>query len=286
MNVTNHAKKAIKRRLVKALQDEPPSPLALKYIPAAQGQNDMTISPTRDDGHVCELGLPVPPEAHWRGLGANLNEYLNVGKEHAENMRRALETHGFEMPSTILDFGCGAGRMIRWLKPEAERGTVWGCDILAEDIQWLQRNLRPPFRFFTSTTLPSLPFPDGYFGLVYAGSVFTHIADLAEAWLLEVRRIIRRGGIAYLTIHDRAAAERMMTPIYEQKAFLPEMLEAYGGLPDDLGLLALDRWPETGGTQVFYSHDWWREALTPMFDILDIIEGAYGYQTAFVAQAI
>ena len=200
--------------------------------------------------------------------------------------RQALAKHGFEMPDTILDFGCGAGRMIRWLEPEAKRGTVWGCDILAEDIEWLQRNLRPPFRFFTSTTLPTLPFPDGYFGLVYAGSVFTHIADLAQAWLIEVRRIIEVSGIAYCTIHDKAAAERMKTPLHEQKVVLPERLEALGGLPDDLGMLALDRWPETGGTNVFYSHDWWRESLTPMFRILDVIEGAYGYQTAFVAQAV
>lgn len=286
MDITKPAKSKIKSRLISAVQSGPPSPVALKYIPAATGQEHMLISTRRGDGHVDEQGLPVPPEALWRGLGANLNEYLDVGKEHAENMRQALTQHGFEMPDTILDFGCGAGRMIRWLKPEAERGTVWGCDVLAEDIQWLQRNLRPPFRFFTSTTLPTLPFPDGYFGLVYAGSVFTHIADLAQAWLLEVRRIIKPGGIAYLTIHDRATVERMKIPLYEQKSIAPDRLEAYGGLPDDLGMLALDRWPETGGTNVFYSHDWWRECLTPMFSILDIIEGAYGYQTAIVAQAV
>lgn len=279
-------RRAIKAQLISAIQDEQPPPAALKYIPAAPGEKNMLIPASRDNGRVCPLGLPVPPEQLWRGLGANLNEYLNVGKEHTDNMRKSLKNQGVEMPDTILDFGCGAGRMVRWLKPEAERGVVWGCDIQGEDIQWLQRHLSPPFRFFTSTTLPTLPFADGYFGLVYAGSVFTHISDLAQAWLLELRRIIKPGGVAYLTIHDRETAERMKTPIYEQKAFAPEELEAYGGLPDDLGILALNRWPETGATNVYYSHDRWRESMTPMFEILDIVAGGYGYQTAVVAQAV
>ena len=207
MSVKKAARSAIKAQVVRAVQGAPP-PTVLKYVAAAQGQDHMHIPSTRDDrGRLDEQGLPVPPEQLWDGLGANLIEYLSVGKEHADNMRQALARQSVEMPDTILDFGCGAGRMIRWLKPEAERGIVWGCDITAEYIHWLQRNLRPPFRFFTSTTLPTLPFPDGYFGLVYAGSVLTHIADLAEAWLLELRRIIRPGGVAYLTVHDAAAAD-------------------------------------------------------------------------------
>jgi len=286
MSVKKSARSAIKAQVVRAVQGAPP-PTVLKYVAAAQGQDHMHIPSTRDNGRVDEQGLPVPPEYLWDGLGANLNEYLTVGKEHADNMRAALARHGFEMPDKILDFGCGAGRMIRWLKPEAERGTVWGCDITAEYIHWLQRNLRPPFRFFTSTTMPTLPFPDGHFGLVYAGSVFTHIADLAEAWVLEVRRIVKTGGLAYLTVHDPAAANLMMTfDEYEQKPAAPERLEEYGGLPDDLGMLALDRWPERPSTNVFYSRDWWQESLAPMFRVLEITEGAYGYQTAFLAQAV
>jgi SAM-dependent methyltransferase len=285
--ITNPIKQRLKPKLVSAAYRVLPKSTILKYIPADAGQKNMLIARSRDESpDLCELGLPVPPEAFWRGLGANRKEYLNVGKEHVENMRAALKKNNIETPDTILDFGCGAGRMIRWLKPEAERGVVWGCDIGAEHIQWLQRNLRPPFRFFTNTTMPILPFTDGYFGLVYAGSVFTHIADLAQAWLLEVRRIIRPGGIAYLTIHDKETEVRMRKPLYEQTSPLPEILDAYGKLPNNLGLLALGRWPETGGTNVFYSHEFWRESLTPMFEILDIVPGAYGYQTAFVARAV
>ena len=57
MDITKAAKTAIKRQLVKALQNAPPSPLALRYIPPAQGQEHMLIPSTRDDGRVDQQGL-------------------------------------------------------------------------------------------------------------------------------------------------------------------------------------------------------------------------------------
>jgi len=45
-----------------------------------------------------------------------------------------------------------------------------------------------------------LPFEDSSFDLVYCGSVFTHVSDLADAWFLELRRILRKGGYAYINL--------------------------------------------------------------------------------------
>lgn len=78
--------------------------------------------------------------------------------------------------------------MIRWLTKEAKAGEVWGVDIAGSHILWCQQNLPAPFKFATTTSFPHLPFEDNYFDLIYAGSVFTHIADLAESWLLELRQ--------------------------------------------------------------------------------------------------
>ena len=50
---------------------------------------------------------------------------------------------------------------------------------------------------------PHLPFEDRSFGLVYCGSLFTHIDDLAEAWLAELHRVLRPGGRLYFSIHDQ-----------------------------------------------------------------------------------
>jgi SAM-dependent methyltransferase len=53
--------------------------------------------------------------------------------------------------------------------------------------------------------VPHLPFEDRSFGLIYCGSLFTHIDDLAESWFLELHRILRPGGRLYFSINDRAA---------------------------------------------------------------------------------
>jgi ubiquinone/menaquinone biosynthesis C-methylase UbiE len=46
-----------------------------------------------------------------------------------------------------------------------------------------------------NTILPHLPFEDRSFDVVYAGSVFTHIDDLAQTWFLELRRVLHAGGM-------------------------------------------------------------------------------------------
>jgi ubiquinone/menaquinone biosynthesis C-methylase UbiE len=80
--------------------------------------------------------------------------------------------------------------MIRWLAGLAEEMEIWGVDINARHIVWCQENLIPPFNFATVTIEPHLPFKDEYFDLIYCGSVFTHIDDLAYTWLLELKRIM------------------------------------------------------------------------------------------------
>jgi ubiquinone/menaquinone biosynthesis C-methylase UbiE len=70
--------------------------------------------------------------------------------------------------------------------------------------------LGPPFNFAAVTTSPHLPFEDGYFNLICCGSVFTHIVDLADAWLLELKRIARPGAKLYVTVHDRHSADLIM----------------------------------------------------------------------------
>src|SRR6185437_620486 len=80
-----------------------------------------------------------------------------------------------------------------------------GVDIWASAILWCKEWLSPPFHFATTTICPHLPFEDRYFDFIFAGSVFTHIEDLTDAWFLELRRILRPGGKLYFSVNDRHA---------------------------------------------------------------------------------
>ena len=90
---------------------------------------------------------------------------------------------------------------------------IWGVDISARHIVWCQENLNPPFNFATVTTHPHLPFEDRYFNFIYCFSVFTNIDDLTDAWLLEIKRIMRPNGRAYITINDKYTQDLIINQI-------------------------------------------------------------------------
>ena len=116
--------------------------------------------------------------------------------------------------------------------------------------------------------------------MIYAGSVFTHIADLAVAWLLELRRVLAPGGRAYLTFHDSNTRTLLHTTYADVP--LARLARLRGLFDSDFELLASDRWPEYGGTMVFYSHSYMLATLTSMFTICSMTHAAYGYQTAAI----
>jgi len=170
--------------------------LASKQLPlgALEGRFVVERSTSHEDD-------PVPPSDLWEGYGKTADEYLSSGREHVAQMMQNLAAHGVTMPlRRVLEFGCAAGRMLRFV-PRPPDSDFWGVDIKASTIAWCQQHLAP-LQFATTTTYPHLPFEDNYFDLVFAGSVFTHIADLPDAWFLELRRVLRPGGYAYLTVID------------------------------------------------------------------------------------
>jgi SAM-dependent methyltransferase len=179
------------------------------YYPHAQ--TDYAV-PAFDDAVIRLPGerFPVPPRKPlWANYCTNAESWVQSGRDDTDVLRRVLAESGTPIQSlgTILELGVASGRLIRHFADLTPLQTVWGVDIWASAIRWRQEHLSPPFRFATTTIVPHLPFPDGTFGLVYAGSVFTHLDDLTEAWFLELHRVIRKGGRLYVTINDRHSAE-------------------------------------------------------------------------------
>lgn len=209
-------------------------------------------------------GFPVPPVRLIRRAGAALDgdvvgEYLAGAGMKAMLMSLLAEHCGPEVSRSprILDFGCGAGNVIRHFAHEARSGEVWGSDIDAASIAWLQHNLGEPFRFRTLSTTPALPLPADHFDLVYAISVFTHLADDWAVWLLELHRVLAPGGIFLATFLGEGMAEAERAAPWD---------------PDRVGMNVLRHgqdW-DGGGPTVFMS-DWWiRTHWGRAFEILDI----------------
>jgi ubiquinone/menaquinone biosynthesis C-methylase UbiE len=224
-----------------------------------------------------ERTLQAPPERLWLGYGPTIDHYLKSGREDVDRMRSILADSGFafDQGSRVLEFGCAAGRMLRCLNDVADRCEIWGTDISGDHIVWCKENLQPPFHFLITTTTPHLPFPDGYFDLIYAGSVFTHIDDLAEAWLFELARILKPGGRLYITICDN----NTLRLLKEEKTALLRTLNCYRDYfqNNDFGMFTIGRFMRS---LVFYDTDYLASLVAPFYDVVSVTPHAYHIQTA------
>ena len=109
---------------------------------------------------------------------------------------------------TILDFGSGCGRILLWLEHLAKASAIHGSDIDARAIAWTRENI-PWAETRVNQPLPPLDYPDATFDLVFSHSVFTHIDEhYQDEWLTELRRVVKPGGYAILSIHGETAFTR------------------------------------------------------------------------------
>ena len=272
------------RRLLRRLAPRkpaarPPGFQEMAYLPYQPGLDYRLPRSQPRDPVYDEADLPLPPPELW--LGYN---YPRHGRLHVDAMWDIVEAGGLEVRpgDRILDLGCGAGRMIRHLAPLARTCEIWGSDISAEHILWCQRHLSPPFHFLTNTKAPHLPFPDGSFRLIYCGSLFTHIDDMARAWLLELRRLLADDGCAYITIHDEDTIRQfdaMKAPPAVAGHIMRSPSWALAKDHSDMFTIGRDE-----NSQVFYARDWFARLLEPMFEVVTVRPEAYFYQTAVLVR--
>jgi SAM-dependent methyltransferase len=103
----------------------------------------------------------------------------------------------------VLDFGCGAGRVLRHFLPDARHAEFWGSEIDEPSVRWIDQHLSPPLRVIHHGESPPLRAPAGHFDLIYAMSVFTHITDEWSAWLVELHRLLAPDGLLLATFLGR-----------------------------------------------------------------------------------
>jgi SAM-dependent methyltransferase len=147
----------------------------------------------------------------------------------------------------ILDFGCGCGRLLRRLFDLVPDARLSGCDIDPDAIAWVADNI-PGVDARVSAPLPPSPFANDAFDLVIGYSVLTHLDErYQDAWLAELQRVLRPGGVALLTVHGPGSWHRVVRT-------------ALVGRPE---LASLERERETRGI-VHWRDDGW-DAVFPDF---------------------
>lgn len=105
-----------------------------------------------------------------------------------------LERCGLKEDMSVVDLGCGSGRLAKHLGLKYPSIQYLGIDIVQELLDYAQRQSPDHFRFVLNHTL-KLPAADKSADMVAIFSVITHLLHQESfAYLKEARRVLRPGG--------------------------------------------------------------------------------------------
>lgn len=170
--------------------------------------------------------LPSLPEPSLQKLwnGASGVALAAQGAAFTAKLTDRYAQHG-RVPltdATVLDFGCGWGRLTRVLARDVGPGRLFGCDPVQQILDQCIADRVPATLARSEFVADRLPF-DERFDLVFSFSVFTHISEPAhEACLRAIHAGMAPGGILVATVRP---------PAY--LAFSPLMRGTLKGLGDD-----------------------------------------------------
>jgi SAM-dependent methyltransferase len=163
--------------------------------------------------------IPVPPQ-ELRTLvnGAPIGEedHARIGSELFELLRDRCD---LQRSSSVLDIGCGCGRVATPLANFLTNGVYHGVDIVRPMISWCRNNITaryPNFHFHHADLANTLyrtrgqkaseyvfPFDNETFDVIFATSVFTHlIPTSAHQYAREISRLLKpKDGRALVTFY-------------------------------------------------------------------------------------
>lgn len=198
-----------------------------------------------------------PPEVHAM---ARVPAAAGGSSYYADVVVDALREGGMDPAAARrgLDFGCSSGRVVRVLAATFPEVEWYGCDPIAPAIEWASANL-PGIDFRVSPQRPPLPYGQAEFDFVFAISIWSHFAEpAAVAWLEEMRRIIRPGGLLVLT----TAGHWTLAHDFELALRSPEQLSQMRDALYGEGFWFRDEFGE-GGDHGITEPDWGTALMTP-----------------------
>ncbi len=194
---------------LRALADHDPATRVLSWVLGPDGLLEWGHCIGMLDDPALAATLPALPPAELRAITAAVEEqtFLWTGLFDTQLFLGLFDRHT-QMPRNgklrVLDFGCGCGRLTRFLDQHA------GIEAFASDInpdltQWC-RDALSRTQVALNSAAPPVPFEDEAFDLVVSLSVFTHLSrDQSRAWLAELARTLVPGGLMIVTTHGYPA---------------------------------------------------------------------------------
>jgi len=178
-------------------------------------------------------GIPLPPpRLRYKVAGTDDGDwFVESGARSLLDLQRALASvrRSYDDFNDVLEWGCGCGRILRHLPVPASPRKLYGNEIDAEAIEWISVNM-PWIETSLTQGLPPLPYRDGSFDLIFNHSVMSHLDEAyQDAWLSELARVLRPGGIVTLTVHGQHAFDRFFGAIPADSPLRDKVADAFYG---------------------------------------------------------
>jgi SAM-dependent methyltransferase len=159
---------------------------------------------------------PLPPDDLAYDAYGTLDwaAYWASGREIAAHLR-AILAHQVAGPGPrrVLEWGCGPARIVRHLPALLSGDGAWdvvGSDFNPETVRWCRRHIEG-VTFVENRLEPPLGLAASSFDAVYCVSVLTHLSPaMHEAWVGELGRVLRPGGLLIATLHGDATRDRLL----------------------------------------------------------------------------
>ena len=220
----------------------------------ADPAQELPLPPAEQIAQV--IGTP-DPQAFCLGGATMVARFAHL---LSERFNRPLSSF-----TAILDWGCGVGRLTRYLVGQGPAVTGMGS--------------QPAHMQYCRTALPAAHFvamgdtlASGQFDLVLGLSMLPHLSEAEQdSWLAELQRLTRPGALLLLSVQGLTHMALYRTPMVHK-------LEAHRtGWHDMAGHAGLDS-PTPSGPDVLHAPDYILAHWGRYFDVLDMVEAMAGHQ--------
>ncbi|MCX6205030.1 MAG: class I SAM-dependent methyltransferase [Bacteroidetes bacterium] len=226
--------------------------------------------------------LAIPPDEYlFETFQLDYQKYFADGNLAAKEILDWTREYIPEEMPTILDWGCGTGRITQHLHQYNPYALLYGADINQKMIDWDHQNIKD-VHFSLISSDPPTDYPANYFDLVYGISVFTHLTSkLQDAWMVELQRIIKPSSILLITTHGSFFHSQLLQKEKKQlaengffeKAFHKNHLVQSGDRNDTM----------------YVTETYFKKIIEPDFDIKSFYDGSiypekFGGQDLWILQ--
>lgn len=158
----------------------------------------------------------------------DIEEFFESGNEYVEEALALIRNSGISLhKGTVLDFGCGVGRLTQALAEEFD--SCYGVDISPRMIELANQFNRfgDRCKYILNTELDLSIFEDNFFDFVYTAEVLQHLpVELTKKYIKEFVRTLKSDGAAvfqmpvqHLGIDEKKVYLRSLPKYHPRRVF-------------------------------------------------------------------